>query len=91
MSTVPIPIQFVKYSPAAAMVLILWDHCLTLGEEVATIWGPRNERILTKAVYLLNRYFTEATLIYRIYVIIQGQSTNDEVGTRSALVVFMIT
>lgn len=49
------------------MVLMLWDHCLTFGEEVATMWGPLNERILTKVVHILNRYFTEAVLIYRLY------------------------
>ncbi len=52
---------------AVALVLILWDHCLTLAEEVATMWGPLNERIITKVIHLLNRYFTEAVLIYRLY------------------------
>ncbi|PBK84190.1 hypothetical protein ARMGADRAFT_1088647 [Armillaria gallica] len=70
MSTTLIPVDqilFIAYIPAAALVLILWDHCLTLAEEVATMWGPLNERILTKVIHLLNRYFTEAVLIYRLY------------------------
>ncbi|KAK0221412.1 hypothetical protein IW262DRAFT_1549562 [Armillaria fumosa] len=64
-------ILFVTYIPAAAMVLMLWDHCLTFSEEVATMWGPLDERILTKVVHILNRYFTEAILIYRVYVTIE--------------------
>ncbi|KAK0187631.1 hypothetical protein F5146DRAFT_1206576 [Armillaria mellea] len=67
MSTISIPVDrilFVTYTPAAAMVLMLWDHFLTFGEEVATMWGPWDEHILTKGVHILNRYFTEAVLIY---------------------------
>ncbi|SJL07975.1 uncharacterized protein ARMOST_11333 [Armillaria ostoyae] len=88
MSTVPIQVDqvlFVTYIPVAAMVLILWDHCLTFSEEVATMWGPLNERILTKAVYLLNRYFTEAVLIYRIYVTSQVLITNETTGWLTAI------
>ncbi|SJL07994.1 uncharacterized protein ARMOST_11353 [Armillaria ostoyae] len=71
MSTVLIRVDqilFSTYAPAAAMVLMLWDHCLMLGEEVAIMWSPRNGRILTKVVHVLNRYFAEAVLIYRLYV-----------------------
>lgn len=53
------------------MVLMLWDHCLMFGEEVTAIWSPLDERILTKVVHILNRYFTEAILIYRVYVTIE--------------------
>ncbi len=31
------------------------------------MWGPLNERIITKVIHLLNRYFTEAVLIYCLY------------------------
>lgn len=52
---------------AAAMVLMLWDHCLMLGEEIAIMWGPQNGRILTKVVHVLNRYLTETVSMYRLY------------------------
>ncbi|KAK0487874.1 hypothetical protein IW261DRAFT_1415483 [Armillaria novae-zelandiae] len=84
MSTISIPVDrilFVTYTPvsrsAAAMVLMLWDHCLAFGEEVATIWGPLDERILTTVVHILNRYFTEAILIYRVYVTIELAKVTD--------------
>ncbi|KAG7445529.1 uncharacterized protein BT62DRAFT_1006505 [Guyanagaster necrorhizus] len=65
------------------MVLMLWDHCLTFGEEVATMWGPLNERILTKVVHILNRYFTEAVLIYRLYATSElGRSPDSNVNVR---------
>ncbi|KAK0445807.1 hypothetical protein EV421DRAFT_1734459 [Armillaria borealis] len=71
MSTVLIRVDqilFSTYAPAVAMVLMLWDHCLMLDEEVAIMWSPRNGRILTKVVHVLNRYFAEAVLMYRLYV-----------------------
>ncbi len=37
-----------------------------LGKEVAIMWSPRNERIITKVVHVLNRYIQAAVLIYRI-------------------------
>ncbi|KAK0457433.1 cytochrome P450 [Desarmillaria tabescens] len=82
MSIISIPVNrilFATYTPVAAMVLMLWDHCLTFGEEVATMWGPPNERTLTKVIYILNRYFTEAVLIYRLYVTTKlAQSADSE-------------
>ncbi len=51
---------------AVAMVLMLWDHFIMLGREVAIMWSPRNERVVTKVVHVLNRYVQEAVLIYHI-------------------------
>ncbi|PBK97157.1 hypothetical protein ARMGADRAFT_625337 [Armillaria gallica] len=89
MSAISIPVDrilFVTYIPAAAMVLMLWDHCLTFDEEVATMWGPLDEHILTKVVHILNRYFTEAVLIYRVYVTSElAQSSGGEAHCKAVV------
>ncbi|KAK0443931.1 uncharacterized protein EV420DRAFT_1723276 [Desarmillaria tabescens] len=59
---------FTKYVPPAATVLVLWDHCLTLDEELAIMWKFPNGQILTRAVYIMNRYFTEMVMLYTAYV-----------------------
>ncbi|KAK0445805.1 hypothetical protein EV421DRAFT_1795004 [Armillaria borealis] len=79
-------ILFVTYTPAAAMVLMLWDHCLTFNEEVATMWSPLDERILTKVVHILNRYFTEAVLLYRVYITSElAQSASGEAHCKAVV------
>ncbi|KAK0471457.1 hypothetical protein IW261DRAFT_894399 [Armillaria novae-zelandiae] len=61
-------ILFSKYMPPAGITLVLWDHCLTFDEEVTTIWSSFKGPILPKAIYVMNRYFTEAVLLYTVYV-----------------------
>ncbi|KAK0190349.1 hypothetical protein F5146DRAFT_1193883 [Armillaria mellea] len=69
MSTASIgQLLFAKYMPPAATVLILWDHCLTLDEELAAIWRSFKGQNLTKVIYIMNRYFTEAVMLYTTYV-----------------------
>ncbi|PBK59700.1 hypothetical protein ARMSODRAFT_982793 [Armillaria solidipes] len=89
MSTASIPVNrilFVTYTPAAAMVLMLWDHCLTFNEEVATMWSPLDEGILTKVVHILNRYFTEAVLLYRVYITSElAQSASGEAHCKAVV------
>ncbi|KAK0491617.1 hypothetical protein IW261DRAFT_1438635 [Armillaria novae-zelandiae] len=72
--------QCIMMRRAGAAVLILWDHCLTLDEEVAVIWGSFNGKIPTKLVYIVNRYFTEVVMLYTAYVLtgLGGTRTNKE-------------
>ncbi|KAK0447689.1 hypothetical protein EV421DRAFT_1926781 [Armillaria borealis] len=71
-------VLFAKYTPPAAAILILWDHCLTLDEEVATMWRSFNGHTLTKIVYIMNRYFTEVVMLYTSYVLsgLRGNSAD---------------
>lgn len=59
---------FEKYTPPAATILVLWDHCLTLDEEPTAIWGSFKGQNLTKIFYIMNRHFTEAVMLYTTYV-----------------------
>ncbi|SJL02638.1 uncharacterized protein ARMOST_05970 [Armillaria ostoyae] len=64
MSAIPVgQVLFAKYTPPAAAVLVLWDHCLTFDEEVADMWRCFEGHIVTKIVYIMNRYFTEVVML----------------------------
>ncbi|KAK0499472.1 hypothetical protein EDD18DRAFT_1460380 [Armillaria luteobubalina] len=79
MSIAPVDqLLLAKYTPSGAAVLILWDHCLTLDEEVAAMWGSSNGKMPTKFVYVMNRYFTEVVVVYTAYVFtgLGGTGTN---------------
>ncbi|KAK0447682.1 hypothetical protein EV421DRAFT_154973 [Armillaria borealis] len=68
MSAIPVgQVLFAKYTPPAAAVLVLWDHCLTFDEEVADMWKCFEGHIVTKIVYIMNRYFTEVVMLYTAY------------------------
>ncbi|KAK0491607.1 hypothetical protein IW261DRAFT_1413878 [Armillaria novae-zelandiae] len=79
MSTIPVvQVYFAKYTPLAAAILVLWDHCLTFDEEVADMWRCFEGHMVTKIVYILNRYFTEAVMLYTAYVM--GGATGNELA-----------
>ncbi|PBK63442.1 hypothetical protein ARMSODRAFT_1023921 [Armillaria solidipes] len=78
MSAIPVgQVFFAKYTPP---VLVLWDHCLTFDEEVADMWRCFEGHIITKIVYIMNRYFTEVVMLYTAYVM--GGATGNEVSAR---------
>ncbi|KAK0447655.1 hypothetical protein EV421DRAFT_1787318 [Armillaria borealis] len=47
---------------------MIWDHLLTLDQEIDAIWISRNKEYLPKLIYVLNRYFAEGVLLYTAYV-----------------------
>jgi len=55
-----------RYLAIAAAVITLWDHMLTLTAEIELIW--RGKFDFFKAIFVINRYFVEGTLIYVVYV-----------------------
>ncbi|KAK0467639.1 hypothetical protein IW261DRAFT_1612898 [Armillaria novae-zelandiae] len=74
-------ILFARYMPPAGIALLLWDHCLTFDEEVTTIWASFKGPILPKVIYVMNRYFTEAVLLYTAYIFAGlRQPTANKVG-----------
>ncbi|KAK0243440.1 hypothetical protein EDD85DRAFT_815071 [Armillaria nabsnona] len=68
METSPAAFLAVRYSPTAAACLMIWDHLLTLDQEIDAIWIPRNKGYLPKLIYVLNRYLAEGVLLYTAYV-----------------------
>lgn len=68
METSPAAFLAVRYSPTAAACLMIWDHLLTLDQEIDAIWISRNKEYLPKLIYVLNRYFAEGVLLYTAYV-----------------------
>ena len=53
-------------------VILLWDHLLTLGNEIKYIWKLRMGA--AKGVFLFNRYFVEGALLYNVYSEFSGFS-----------------
>ncbi|PBK93997.1 hypothetical protein ARMGADRAFT_1079482 [Armillaria gallica] len=68
METSPGAFLAVRYSPTAAACLMIWDHLLTLDQEIDAIWISRNNGYLPKLIYVLNRYCAEGVLLYTAYV-----------------------
>ncbi|KAK0499442.1 hypothetical protein EDD18DRAFT_1349629 [Armillaria luteobubalina] len=68
METSPAAFLAVRFSPTAAACLMIWDHLLTLDQEIDAIWTSRDNGYLPKLIYVLNRYFSEGVLLYTAYV-----------------------
>ncbi|KAK0491633.1 hypothetical protein IW261DRAFT_1438709 [Armillaria novae-zelandiae] len=68
METSPAAFLAVRFSPTAAACLMIWDHLLTLDQEIDAIWLSRDKGYLPKLIYVLNRYFAEGVLLYTAYV-----------------------
>uniref|UniRef100_A0A0W0FVQ9 DUF6533 domain-containing protein n=1 Tax=Moniliophthora roreri TaxID=221103 RepID=A0A0W0FVQ9_MONRR len=60
-----------RYVAAVSLVAFAYDHLLTLDREIQHIWGNRNRGIIPKVVWIMNRYLTEAIIIYMAYVDLQ--------------------
>jgi hypothetical protein len=63
-------------SKAATFLAVVYDHVITLGEEVTTIWKNRAVRLQSKAAFIINRYLTEAIIAYVVY----SESIESSVG-----------
>ncbi|EKM52296.1 uncharacterized protein PHACADRAFT_30834 [Phanerochaete carnosa HHB-10118-sp] len=55
-----------KYLSAAGMVAVLWDHIISLDEEIDYIWPKKID--VTKVTYVLYRYGTEGGFFYVAYM-----------------------
>ncbi|KAK0230143.1 hypothetical protein IW262DRAFT_1453054 [Armillaria fumosa] len=67
-STTPFHLPNPRLYSAAAACLMIWDHLLTLDQEIDAIWISRDKGYLPKLIYILNRYFAEGVLLYTAYV-----------------------
>jgi len=56
-----------RYFAIAGLVAVLWEHLLTLPQELSLIWkGPID---MTKVIFFFNRYYVQGTLTYAVYVL----------------------
>jgi hypothetical protein len=51
--------------PVMGCTILIWDHLLTLGDEIKYIWRRPVE--LSKAVFIFNRYFVEVVVCLSAY------------------------
>ncbi|THH00186.1 hypothetical protein EW026_g2311 [Hermanssonia centrifuga] len=56
-----------KYLAAAGLVCSLWDHLITLDEEIGVLWAGRPWDF-TRVIFITNRYGIEGCLIYVAYI-----------------------
>ncbi|KAF8576927.1 hypothetical protein K439DRAFT_592262 [Ramaria rubella] len=63
-----------KYSVAAALTFLLYDHTLTFEDELQYVW--RRPGTLGKILFILNRYFALISLIIQTFVFFRGSLTN---------------
>ncbi|KAJ7649474.1 hypothetical protein DFH06DRAFT_1475844 [Mycena polygramma] len=63
-----------KFFSAVSFIAVVYDHLITLDDEVDTIWKNPNVRWHSKAAFVVNRYLTEGIIAYVAYIL-SGMST----------------
>jgi hypothetical protein len=58
--------QIVEYVEASAMAFLIWDHIITLGQEIERMWPARWSII--KVLFLLNRYLVSSIIVFNCVV-----------------------
>ncbi|KAJ7500230.1 hypothetical protein B0H11DRAFT_1909195 [Mycena galericulata] len=62
---------------AVALVVVVYDHALSIEKERRTIWANSNAVWHSKFSFFINRYTTEAVILYAVYVVSGTSSTLD--------------
>ncbi|KAF9478558.1 hypothetical protein BDN70DRAFT_859842 [Pholiota conissans] len=60
-------IQLKRYAQLAGNVIIVFDHAITLGQEVELIWGSK--WTLGKVLFLMNRYYSLGAFIFNTFAL----------------------
>ncbi|KAJ3781596.1 hypothetical protein GGU11DRAFT_812308 [Lentinula aff. detonsa] len=79
-----------RYLSGVALIVMVYDHLLTLDDEFSTIWANTNREYLQKLMFVVNRYYTEAMVIYVVYVS-SGLASLDDAVCRRFIWVFALT
>ncbi|KAF8881900.1 hypothetical protein BD779DRAFT_1675234 [Infundibulicybe gibba] len=56
-----------EYLSAPGPGLAVWDHAITFDSEVQYVWSRSKPPLVTKVVYISNRYFADAVLAFTAY------------------------
>ncbi|KAF9254445.1 hypothetical protein L218DRAFT_968146 [Marasmius fiardii PR-910] len=67
-------IQPSRYSELMSSTLIIFDHLITLGDEIELIWGSSWSP--GKLLFLINRYYTFASVIVNNYAVFASSHSN---------------
>ncbi|KAJ7641531.1 hypothetical protein FB45DRAFT_1054027, partial [Roridomyces roridus] len=57
-----------RYFSVVPFVVVVFDHVLTLPDEVETIWANPNAKWTSKVVFFVNRYPPLAVLAVLVYI-----------------------
>ncbi|KAJ7085864.1 hypothetical protein C8R43DRAFT_1142487 [Mycena crocata] len=64
-----------RYVSAVGVTVLLYDHCLTAGEEFDSIWRNPAAGLGYRAIFLVNRYLTEVVSFCRTFLWILALTT----------------
>lgn len=64
-----------RYSELASSVIIIYDHLVTLDQEVELIW--KSGWSFGKLLFLLNRYYTLFAVVFNNYVLFSNELTRE--------------
>ncbi|KAJ6550615.1 hypothetical protein DFH09DRAFT_1366656 [Mycena vulgaris] len=58
-----------KYLSVFSFVALVFDHLITIDDEVNSIWNNPTVRLHSKAAFVVNRYLTEGVMAYVVFVL----------------------
>ncbi|KAF8189448.1 hypothetical protein K438DRAFT_1722086 [Mycena galopus ATCC 62051] len=67
-------IQATRFSQLASSAIIIFDHIITLDEEVELIW--KSPWSMGKALFVINRYYTLASVVINNYALFSSSLTD---------------
>ncbi|KAJ7643776.1 hypothetical protein FB45DRAFT_896035 [Roridomyces roridus] len=81
-------VQFMKYFSAVGLVAMVYDHILTVPDEIKVVWGNKNVSRLSKIAFAVNRYMTEGIIAYTVYVFSGSAQGLDDAACSTFLWIF---
>ncbi|KAJ6591049.1 hypothetical protein DFH09DRAFT_1306683 [Mycena vulgaris] len=60
-----------RYFSVVPFIAVVFDHVISLDDEVNTIWNNSNVSWHSKAAFVVNRYLTEVILALVVYTVIR--------------------
>ncbi|KAJ6468127.1 hypothetical protein C8R47DRAFT_1223418 [Mycena vitilis] len=67
-------IQATRYAQLASSAIIIWDHLITLDEEVELIW--KSSWSMGKGLFVINRYYTLISVVINNYALLSPSLTD---------------
>ncbi|KAJ7163071.1 hypothetical protein C8R46DRAFT_333944 [Mycena filopes] len=69
-----------RFVSALAVAVLLYDHILTLGDEIELIWCNQLATTSHRVAFMMNRYLTEVMVLY-VGMVLSGTDGNQNTGS----------
>lgn len=70
-------VQVTRFAEVAASMIVVWDHLVTIDQEIELIWKARWS--IGKALFLFNRYYTLLAIAFNNYIFFVDSGLTDEI------------